>query len=55
MLKIMNRLETLRSCEHTLEGKESLITVRDLLKWGNWIGKNNTKLNLAIEGSNLLA
>lgn len=55
MLSIMQRLQNLRSFEHVFEGKEGLITVRDLLKWSNRKDQMISKEDLGVEGSLLLA
>ena len=55
MLSVMHRLQNLRSFEHVLEGKEGLITVRDLLKWSNRKGSVISSEDLGVEGFLLLA
>lgn len=54
MLKIMTKLETIRSSEKVFEGKEGLITIRDLLKWGARRDENASTKQLARVGYFLL-
>ena len=54
MLKIMASLETMRSVDKMFEGKQGLITIRDLLKWGARRDESVSFLNLALAGYYLL-
>ena len=54
MIKIMQKLETLRSADKIFEGKEGLITIRDLLKWGSRRDENASIKQLANVGYFLL-
>lgn len=54
ILSTMNRLHSLRSVDSALGGKESLITVRDLLRWSSRPMSAESKEGLAMEGFWLL-
>jgi midasin len=60
MVKVMENLQIFRSQANLFSGKNSIITVRDLLKWAGRINSNQdgshvTPENIALEGFLLLA
>lgn len=60
MVKVMENLQIFRSQSNLFSGKNSIITVRDLLKWAGRInqsddGNHVTPENVALEGYLLLA
>lgn len=60
MVKVMESLQIFRSQSNLFSGKNSIITVRDLLKWAGRInqaedGSHVTPENVALEGYLLLA
>lgn len=53
MVKTMENLQIYRSQGSLFAGKDSTITVRDLLKWANRVGKGEEGLStadIALEG-----
>tara|TARA_B110000285_G_scaffold230758_1_gene297953 strand:+ start:197 stop:400 length:204 start_codon:yes stop_codon:yes gene_type:complete len=53
MVKTMENLQIYRSQGSLFAGKDSTITVRDLLKWANRVGKGEEGLataDIALEG-----
>ena len=61
MVKVMENLQIFRSQSNLFSGKNSIITVRDLLKWAGRINSNSEKgahvtpESIALEGFLLLA
>lgn len=55
MIQIKEKLSFIRNRENLLENKTGIITVRDLIKWGNKKNFMNTKEDMAYEGFSLLA
>jgi midasin len=53
LVKIMKDLQVMRSSQNIFAGKESVITIRDLLKWG--AREIDSKEDLALQGYCLLA
>ena len=56
MVEVLKHLKLYRSYSNILAGKESVITVRDLLKWGNRLIQNGIMelRTVAMEGYLLL-
>ena len=56
MVEVLKQLKLYRSYSNILAGKESVITVRDLLKWGNRLIQNGIMelRTVAMEGYLLL-
>lgn len=56
MVKVMEKLQLYRSSQQVFSGKESIVTVRDLIKWAKRVNAaEQTMENFALEGYFVLA
>lgn len=55
MIKVKNKLESLRSEEHSLLGKSALVSLRDLLKWARRVQHSVEVSHVVLEGVSILA